>query len=187
MKRSNLMFLILGFSIIFFGCSKDDFMAPDIDQSDQGTIYLKAAKVSTFTGVCTPVDPDNGVWYDLADDWRVTGTSQWKFESDPGATEVFGTAVLFVDIGKPNGVPPGKPDGVFRGKWEIAWDGIITPILEDDVQIGINIVCDAYGTGTKGAVKGLVAEWTYTMNYLFADPNTFCYETEGFIEKDKAD
>ena len=187
MKRSILIFLVLGLSIILFGCSKDEFLAPGVDQGDQGTIFLKSAKTGIFTGVCTPVDPDNGVWYDLADDWRVTGTSLWTFESDEGATEVWGTSELFVDIGKPNGVPKGKPEGLSRGKWDVTWDGIVTPILdEDEAQIGVNIVCNAYGTGTKGAVKGLVAEWTYTMNWRFADdPSTFFYETEGFIEKNK--
>ena len=100
-------------------------------------------------------------------------------------SEMSGTAELFVDTGKPNGVPKGNPEGVFRGKWEITWDGIKTPILDADDVIGINIVCEAVCTGVEGAVKGLVAEWTYTMNFIITDPATFFYATEGFIKKDK--
>lgn len=47
MKRSRLVFLIIGVSIIFFGCSKDDFSAPDLGQSDQQIASLKSAKTSS--------------------------------------------------------------------------------------------------------------------------------------------
>ena len=47
MKRSKLVFLIIGVSIIFFGCSKDDFLAPELDQSDQLTASLKGTKPSS--------------------------------------------------------------------------------------------------------------------------------------------
>ena len=47
MKSSNLMFLVLGLSIVFFGCSKDDFLAPELDQSHQVTGALKYAQKPT--------------------------------------------------------------------------------------------------------------------------------------------
>ena len=185
MKRSILMLLVIGVAMIFFGCEKMDPLVPD-SNIDQEITSLKAAKVRTFTGTCIPIDvnpPIINKWYDEADEWRVTGTTLWT-QPDPDVFE--GTAELFVDIGKPNGVPKGNPEGVFRGKWEITWDGIQTPIMDADEMVGLKIVCDAYGIGKEGAVKGLVAEWTYTMNLLFADEaNTFYYETEGFIKKDK--
>jgi hypothetical protein len=70
MKRSNLVFLIIGVTIIFFGCSKDDFLAPELDQSDQVTASLKsAAKPSAhLTGAMDlyfdllAVPPDDPVW-----------------------------------------------------------------------------------------------------------------------------
>jgi len=44
MKSSNLVFLVLGVTIIFFGCSKDDSLTPESDLSDQVTTSLKSAK-----------------------------------------------------------------------------------------------------------------------------------------------
>jgi hypothetical protein len=38
MKRSNLVFLVLGVTIIFFGCSEDN-VAPELDQRDQVTTF----------------------------------------------------------------------------------------------------------------------------------------------------
>ncbi len=40
----NLMFLVIGASIIFSGCSKDDSLLPELDQTDQAEPTLKAAK-----------------------------------------------------------------------------------------------------------------------------------------------
>jgi len=45
------------------------------------------------------------------------------------------------------------------------------------------IVVKAIGKGKSGIVKGMVAHWTYTMDLVFADPNTFVYATEGYILK----
>jgi hypothetical protein len=44
MKRSNLVFLLLGVTIVFFCCAKDDFLTPELEQGDQETASLKAAK-----------------------------------------------------------------------------------------------------------------------------------------------
>ena len=170
MKRSNLMFLILGLSIIFFGCSKDDFMAPDIDQNDQGEVSLKSLKneKTPFSGTCVIVnlgDPGtttvlpNGKtlikgqtaeWYDEADDARVTGQTfwyiNWLMEEEPNTAKLWGKSELFVKNG--------------GGKWEISWHGYQTPTPD-----GFIIVCDAVGTGKEGEVKGLVAKWTYIMDF----------------------
>ena len=71
MKSSNLVFLVLGVTIIFYGCSKDDSLTPESDLSDQVTTSLKsAAKLSAhLTGAMdlyfNPgvfVDPTEPVW-----------------------------------------------------------------------------------------------------------------------------
>ncbi len=43
MKLSKLMFLAIGAAIIFSGCSKDEFLAPELDQIDQAESTLKSA------------------------------------------------------------------------------------------------------------------------------------------------
>ena len=42
MKRSFLLSLVIGVTIIFFGCSENSFMTPEFDQSDQSTTRLKS-------------------------------------------------------------------------------------------------------------------------------------------------
>jgi len=42
MKRSFLLLLVIGVTIIFFGCSEGSFMTPEFDQSDQVTAHLKS-------------------------------------------------------------------------------------------------------------------------------------------------
>lgn len=173
MKRLNLIFLIIGVAIIFSGCSKEDFLAPDLSQIDQETTTLKATKVKrTFEGVCTFIAPVPNTWYDATDDWRVTGTTIWV-QPDPG---VFGgTAELFVDAKNPHDEN--------RGKWEMVWNGEITFSAE-----GVLLVAYVTGIGVEGKVKGMEANWTYTMDYVGTDfPNpenpTFFYAIEGNIEK----
>lgn len=62
MKRSRLVFLIIGVSIIFFGCSKDDLPAPEFDQSDQATASLKSAKPSSRLIGTMDLDFTFGLW-----------------------------------------------------------------------------------------------------------------------------
>ncbi|UCH14591.1 MAG: hypothetical protein JSV22_01175 [Bacteroidales bacterium] len=44
MKRLILMFLIIGVTIVFFGCSENSFMTPESDQSDLAPTRLKGTK-----------------------------------------------------------------------------------------------------------------------------------------------
>ncbi len=44
MKRSILMFLVIGATIIFLGCSEDNLLTSGSDQSDQVATRLKSAK-----------------------------------------------------------------------------------------------------------------------------------------------
>jgi len=62
MKHSNLVFLAIGVAIIFFGCSKDDFLAPESDQRDQVTASLKSAKPSSNLMGTMELDFTFGAW-----------------------------------------------------------------------------------------------------------------------------
>lgn len=181
MKRSILIFMMIGTVMIFFGCSGDnpmvpklnqsDPMAKELNQSDQVTTTLAKVK-RTFTGICTQVIPPqiegDNEWYDAADDWRVTGTTIWRM---PNPNEFGGTATLSVDAKNPHDEN--------RGVWEMIWSGTETPI-----EGGLLIVAHATGEGVEGKVKGMFAEWTYTMNLIFGDEeNTFFYAVEGNIVK----
>ena len=92
MKRLNLMILIIGVTILFFSCSKDNSVAPVLNQSDEVTSSLKAAKVHThFAGECTPTtppEPGDNAWYDDTDDERVTGVGVWVTEGVEQIDEV---------------------------------------------------------------------------------------------------
>ena len=174
MKHSKLMLLVVGATIIFFGCEKMEIEPPDLDQSNGAIASLKCTKVKrTFEGICTPVEMTAEInkWYDATDDWRVTGNTIWVTAADG----FYGTAELIVDARNPHDEN--------RGKWEMTWTGSITPTEE-----GILVEASAEGTGVEGKVKGLKANWTYTMDYVGADfPNpenpTFFYKIEGSIDK----
>ena len=113
MKRTNLMFLVIVASIFFFGCSKNDPLLPELNQSDQVQSSLKSGVEETpFTGICNfvaPGDPGttkilpNGKilvkgqtaeWNDEADDWRVTGKTiwyvTWLMEEEPNTAKIWG-------------------------------------------------------------------------------------------------
>jgi hypothetical protein len=175
MKRLISMLLVIGVGLFSFGCQKD-YVEPDLSVDDQETAALKAAKVKrTFEGICTIVLPPavagDNEWHDETDDWRTTGTTIWV--TDPGG--FFGTVTLTLD--------PKNPHELNRGIWEMEWSGDITPT--DD---GLLITATAAGEGIAGKVKGMKANWTYTMNYVGDDfPNpanpTLFYVVEGSIEK----
>jgi len=174
MKRSKLMILVMGAAIIFFSCEKMESALPEPDQPDLEMASLMFTQANgTFEGICTPVEMTAEInkWYDATDDWRVTGTTIWVQAADG----FYGTAELFVDAKNPHDEN--------RGKWEMTWTGSITPTAD-----GILLVASAEGIGVEGKVKGMEANWTYTMNYIGADfPNpanpTFFYKIEGSIEK----
>ena len=184
MKRSILILLVIGTVMIFFGCSVDNPMAPNLNQndpmakelsqSDQAPTPLAKAKAKrTFEGICTFVEPVPNTWYDATDDWRTTGTTIWI---QPDLSVFGGTATLFVDAKNPHDEN--------RGVWEMTWTGALTPTPD---PVGMIIVATATGVGVEGKVKGMKANWTYTMNYVgdnFPTPNeTFFYVIEGNIDK----
>ena len=157
--------MIIGSIIIYLGCQEDSSLAPEVGQGDFEPVSLLKSSSHThveFTGI-SEMDhaQDNGtlkflpngkilgtgrisVYYDDMSDPRVKGYSTWyfihaKIEPD-GSGKFNGKADLIVDD---NG-----------GKWEMSWHGEMAP--------DGSIVDYVVGTGTEGAVKGLVAKWTYT-------------------------
>ena len=178
MKHLKLIILIIGVSIFFFGCSKDNSLAPNQSQNDDVTSTYKAKKVHThFAGTSVPFpnldNPNENRWYDEADDWRVTGISIWV--ADPmipineSTFELGGTAVLFVDA-------PEDDDPI--GKWETTWWGTMTFTSPDGSTF--RIVAHAVGIGVEGEVEGLTARWKYTMDFD-GSPETLMYVTKGKI------
>jgi len=186
MKRLNLMFWIIGVSIIFWGCSHG------LSQSDQVTNSLKSAKtpITEFSGISTPVAvPEPGTktvlpngktiitdmiaeWYDDADpdDENVTGQSiwyeNWMIEADGSSAHVWGEADVNLDNG---------------GTWKISWHGTITAYEGKTLYDQTNpftAVAHAKGTGKTGDVKGMVADWTYTMDFN-GDLETFAWAFTG--------
>lgn len=175
MKRTSLMILLIGVATVFFGCEKD-FVEPDLSMDDQETVALKGAKVKrAFSGICTQVLPPaiegDNEWYDETDDWRTTGTTLWV---QPDLEVFGGTTTLIVD--------PKNPHKENRGKWEMTWEGTMVPKDLENPAAGLDIVAKAKGVGVAGKVKGMKANWTYTMDWD-GTPETFFYVVEGNIEK----
>ncbi|MEN8192032.1 MAG: hypothetical protein ABFS12_04405 [Bacteroidota bacterium] len=172
MKRLITMFLIIGVAMFFYSCSENNSTAPELSQSNQVINILAKEKIQ-FEGICTFVAPGVGgdttflpngkilvkgyttVWHDATNDPRVTGNTYWyvnqKIEED-GTFKYWGKAVLIVDGG--------------LGKWEMSWHGDLTYTAE-----GPMLVANAVGQGKEGDVKGLVAEWTYTMDFALSQYN----------------
>ena len=175
MKPLKLIIIIIGVSIIFFGCSKDNSLAPNQSQNDEVTSTYKAKKIHThFTGTCFPTFPpptnENGdeinEWNDVADDPRVTGVSVWVTDGaepiDEITLKLWGTAELTVNCG--------------LGIWEMTWRGTMTTTGEGTFRI----VAHAVGVGVEGEVEGLTARWKYTMNFD-GTPESGIYITKGKI------
>ncbi len=176
MKRLNLIMIFIGVAIIFFGCSKDNSLAP----TDDVTNSYKAQVVHThFAGECTPITPPGttpNAWYDdVAVDARVTGVTIWITENEIPLNEVTtkldGTAELFVGALNLNDVYNGN----FTGIWQMTWRGTVTTTGQ-----GLKIVCHVDGIGVEGVVLELTARWKYTMNWD-GTPETFMYITKGKI------
>jgi hypothetical protein len=165
------MLVAIVMAVIFAGCEKEEILPPDPQQDALEESALKGAKVKdkrSFEGVCIPVDPDNFVWYDDMDDWRVTGTTVWSYSDE---TQSGGKTILYVDAKNPHEEN--------RGIWEMDWEfEIFMPGDE-----GIYAVAVVTGEGISGKVKGMKAKWTYTLDWEFAKPETFFYAVKGNIDK----
>ncbi len=166
MKNLFFVFLIVGIVLVFFGCSENIPTAPELNQShqiaDQSDLVVTTLTnpKTIFTGTSTMVElvaagtfkplPNGKTlmkgriskYYDDTSDPRVTGYSFWYVDgifNEDGSGKMQGKAELIVD-----------GDG---GKWEMSWHG--------SMAADGSIIDYVVGTGKEGAVKGLVAKWTY--------------------------
>jgi hypothetical protein len=189
MKRSILMFLVIGAAVIFFGCSEDNVLTPGSDNSDQVATRLKNgnAKIE-FAGISTPVAVTNpgtptvlpngktkivgmvAEWYDDADNDYVKGQSiwyeNWYIDADGSKAKVWGKADINPDIG---------------GTWEVSWHGYI--FAKEGYTIynpehPFTAVAYAHGTGKSGPVKGMVGDWKYEFDFD-GNPETFFWAFTG--------
>jgi hypothetical protein len=185
MKHLIIVMLILGTVLIFFSCQQDSVLPTELSQNDQTISALEKPeapfgfKGTEFTGECTKTsDPDfeevpgvshelpNGkmllkgrttVWHDSTSDARVTGNTYWYIDEKDEVDGTFkyrGKAELFVD----NDV----------GLWQISWHGYLNEN---------GLIAEGVGQGKEGAVKGLVAKWTYTFDFV-----NFKYDIVGYIK-----
>ena len=179
MKRTILLFLVLGVSATYFGC-----------KNEKGTTPQK----TEFTGTSAPVAivdlgkttvlPNGNVlmegikyeWYDSTSVWQATGQSiwyeNWLIYSSGDTIKIWGIADINVA-----GENPGDPS---RGKWELLWNGWVTQYEMDEkgnFTKGL-IAVDACGNGTSGAVEGMLGQWKYSMDI----EQEFVYHNTGFFK-----
>jgi len=112
MKRLILMFLIVGATLIFFGCSEKNPSAPELSQSDQVTNTLSKKPLPTITGTVT---------------LNFTGTPPyfWVGEVTFGSNKY---GLRYMSVGNP---PPPPPQAfVFAERFEIWDEGFNTLYLE---------------------------------------------------------
>jgi hypothetical protein len=169
------MFFLMVVISLGVGCLKQD--DPIMDNSND--LQLKSKKIPMhFTGTCTPLSADDArIWYDAADDERVTGLSIWINTGmepiDEMTNEITGTAEIFVgaeDVGDD-----------YAGKWELTWK--VTQTLTSPDGSTFKLVCHAFGTGTEGEVLGLTAKWKYWMDFD-GSPESFIYYSKGKITEE---
>jgi hypothetical protein len=164
MKRLILLFLIIGATLSFFGCSEKNPSAPELNQGDQVTTSLNKNEHTPFNGTSTsilpPVDfgkktvlPNGRVQVrgfiidteDIMNDDRVTGTVRWVVHWNEYYTEEgefiydkrWGTGELII------------PD---VGRWDMTYKGWA------NVEEGVTYEVDGHG---KGELRGLKAHWIY--------------------------
>jgi len=175
------MFLVIGVTIIYFGCSENNTTAPELSQGDQVTTTLAKAKL-TFEGISECLYREEGVptilpngkilvvgkaqYLDVVDNPRVSGLALWttnkKKEADLYSVKLWGKIELFVGVAKVEDVDNAM------GKWDISFHGYKT---------GPFVVIEATGQGKEGSVKGLVAKWEYKMDIR----QGFTFTTKGLI------
>lgn len=163
------MLVAIAMAVIFAGCEKEEIVPLDVEQDALAKSASKSADVKrTFEGICSPVNPAEFIWHDAMDDWRVSGTTVWSYSDE---THSGGTTILYVDAKNPHDEN--------RGIWEMVWE--FEEFTESDE--GIYAVGKATGLGVAGKVKGMKANWTYTLDWEYAKPETFFYAVSGNIDK----
>jgi len=176
MKRLNLMILIVGVAILFFGCSKTNSLAPDNSQSDQETSSWKFTG-TPYSGISEPVVggynypgtwdtlPNGNVkikgmiaeWYDTADTPLLTGTSMWYenwlYNLWKPKVKIWGSAEIEVEGGE--------------GVWKGSWHGYGTFLGDPPYGLGTSPLVaemELVLTGHGGNIQGMVAKATYNID-----------------------
>ncbi len=190
MKR--LLIILLGVTLIFFGCSKNDFVNPGLDQNDQNT--LKKAFVKTaFTGKEFPVanlDPGeisvlpNGKtlqmgakvrWFDVTTAPTACGLTDWTFnalwDGEPMASpgKYWGKGRMIVKTITP-AYSPELPASMYTigddslGIWDITFHGPIVAVKDSEGKPALEFTAYSTGIGESGEVKGFVSHMVYVFN-----------------------
>jgi len=188
MKRLCLL-LVLGATIVFSGCQKDSPEVPS--QGEQITPQLKATQVQ-FEGVCKNgaiiycgdiKELPNGMikvfnfeseWEDETNDPLTTGISHWVenfiFAKDGKSYRFWGKATLTTDF----------------GVWEYSLHGnsyAKEGYTTGPPCAGPPVPSESFGyihaVGKSGAVKGMVGEWFYYMDW-YGFPQAFEWEVTGW-------
>jgi len=176
--------------MIFFGCTEDNPVASEINQTDQlnnqsdQVVECRIRPrtpfngISTFTanlatGTVTQLPNGNirvkgkiNEWYDDSSDPRVTGKTIWYINAiiyPDGHRKLWGRGELFVDN---NG-----------GYWKMRWHGTMSP--------DGSIVDYVVGRGKEGPVKGLRCKSTYISVPDPNEPPGFYYTLNGYIIEKK--
>lgn len=174
MKRLNLLFLLVGTTLLFFSCTKNDPAAPEFNQRGQGTESLAKMSVTPFSGdeeFVAMVNP--GTWTPLPNGMSLAQGGVFEYYDTASDPRVTGKVIFTV-----NGVFDNTFSGKFAGTGELTTD--IGGSWEMKI-VGERIAtegsfAEVIGHG-KGKFKGLVAHWTYER--LEPEPDDFTFE--GFI------
>jgi len=174
MKRLNLMFLIVGTTLFFFGCSKDKPSATELIHNEQKTSSLAKRSVVSFNGEEKFIAMHNpGTWTALPNGLSLAKGGVYEYYDEASDPRVTGKLVLYV-----NGVFDNTFSGKFSGTGELTTDiggGWDLKIVGERIATEGSFA-DAIGHG-KGIFEGLVAHWTYERLEPEKDDFTF----EGFI------
>ena len=190
MKRIILL-LVLGATMIFSGCQKDN--PEELCQGEQTTPLLKATQV-LFEGVCqNPTiiycgdiqELPNGMvkvmnfeseWEDYTNDPLTTGRSHWienfLISKDQKSAKIWGKATLTVE--------DGEWAYSMQGYMNAKGDAIVIPPCAGP-PAPCEIYARVHAVGKSGAVKGMVGEWIYVMDFD-GFPDAFEYEITGWYQ-----
>lgn len=151
---------------------------------------MPAPKDPIDLGVTTPNPPSpDGTtvigyiaeWYDDVDDYRLNGPSIWYcdyyWEGLPFGSDCYAEGKTYILVEDPN-----NPDGDPIGKWEMTFQGnLVFSMTDTGPRIAGSV--DGYGRGVEGVVKGMEAEWLYSIDWDFTGAPM--YIVEGKITKGK--
>lgn len=174
MKRLTVVFLFFVTFTVFFGCSKNNPIAPEQNQRDLATASLAKKVVIPFYGeekFVATLDP--GTWTPLPNGLSLAKGGMFEYYDEASDPRVTGKLIFTI-----NGVFDNTFSGKFKGTGELttkiggSWDMKI--VGERIATKGSFAKVVGHG---KGVLEGLIAHWKYTRLEPEKDDFTF----EGFI------